>query len=337
MVIASPDDNHRRARAFTFREACPRLVAVALAACGVAGIPAAGAGKPGPGPAATRNSLGMSLVVVPPGEFWMGSPVGEDGRQDNEGPEHRVRITRAFEIGAHEVTVAQFRAFAEASRYRTEAERDVGGGFGIDFETGEVVQDSRANWRTPGFPGFLQGDDHPVLMVSWSDAEAFCRWLSGKEGRAYRLPTEAEWEYAARAGRRGNLWSGIDGAELATTANLADASLRRSVPAARWSASWPDGHAFTAPVGSYRPNAWGLYDMTGNVWEWGQDWYGADYYATSPVDDPQGPATGGFRTIRGGGWWNPPVQSRVAQRIYFKPSFRYCLLSGFRVVRDLRR
>ncbi len=288
-------------------------------------------------PVAAQNSIGMTLVRIPAGEFQMGSPLDERGRKPNEGPQHHVRITRAFEMGAHEVTVGQFGAFVEATGYRTEAERDVAGGFGIDFETAEVVQDPHTSWRDPGFPGFTQGPGHPVLMVSWSDAEAFCRWLSAREGREYRLPTEAEWEYAARAGAETAFVSGSDEADLLAAANVADRSLRERVKAARSTTRGSDGYAFTAPVGRFRPNAFGLYDTAGNVWEWCNDWHADHYYAKSPVDDPRGPPTGSFRAIRGGGWWNPAAQARVAQRIYFKPSFRYCLLSGFRVVRELPR
>ena len=296
----------------------------------------------GPGtPAGARplqdsvNTLGMRLVTIPSGEFLMGSTRQEDGHVANEAPRHLVRITRPFEIGAHEVTNGQFGAFVDATGYLTEAERDVGGGFGIDFERAVVVQDPKHTWRDPGFPGFTPGPEHPVLMISWQDAEAFCRWLSEKEGRVYRLPTEAEWEYAARGGTTTPWWSGADPATLATAANTADAPLRARVPKARWAAEWSDGFAFLAPVGSYRPNPFGLYDVTGNVWEWCHDWYDADYYASSPAEDPTGPEIGSFRTIRGGGWFNDARQNRSAQRIYFNPTFRYCLLSGFRVVREV--
>ena len=288
-----------------------------------------------PGPRPPANSVGIALVRIPAGEFFMGSSEEEGGHVGNEAPRHRVRITRPFEMGAHEVTNGQFRAFVEATGYLTEAERDVGGGFGIDFERAEVVQDPRHNWRDPGFPGFTPGPEHPVLMISWNDAEAFCRWLSEKEGRVYRLPTEAEWEYAARGGTTTPWWSGSDPRALATAANTADAGLRERVPKARWAAEWDDGFPFLAPVGSSRPNAFGLFDMAGNVWEWCHDWYRADYYAFSPLEDPRGPEVGSFRTIRGGGWFNDARQNRSAQRIYFNPTFRYCLLSGFRVVREL--
>ncbi len=293
-----------------------------------------------PAPAATSdgealNSLGMRLVRIPAGEFVMGSSPSEEGHVVNEAPPHRVRITRAFEMGAHEVTNAQFAEFVEATGYRTEAERDVGGGFGIDFERAEVVQDPKHTWKDPGFPGFTPGPEHPVLMISWSDAEAFCRWLSEKEGRTYRLPTEAEWEYAARAGTTTPWWTGEDPGALAGAANTADAALRSRVPKASWTAEWDDGFPFLAPVGSFAANPFGLYDMTGNVWEWCHDWYRSDYYASSEEVDPKGPEIGSFRTIRGGGWFNDAKQNRSAQRIYFNPTFRYCLLSGFRVVREL--
>ena len=314
------------------------LFLAGLSGLGVVAGPAsarpAGARRP-PLPGSAVNSVGMRLVRVPAGEFLMGSSEREEGHVANEAPRHRVRITRPFEMGAHEVTNAQFEAFVESTGYLTEAEHDVGGGYGIDFERAEVVQDPNHTWRDPGFPGFDPGPDHPVLMISWNDAEAFCRWLSKKEGRRYRLPTEAEWEYAARGGTTTPWWTGGDPGSLAEAANTADEVLRRSVPKATWASSWDDGFPFVAPVGSFKPNPFGLHDVTGNVWEWCHDWYRADYYSESPEGDPRGPEIGTFRTIRGGGWFNDAGQNRSAQRIYFNPTFRYCLLSGFRVVREL--
>jgi formylglycine-generating enzyme required for sulfatase activity len=285
-------------------------------------------------PKVTRNSVGMALVAIPAGEFTMGSPEGESGRQANEGPARHIRITRAFDLGQTEVTNAQFRAFVEATGYRTDAERDVEGGFGIDFQTGRVEQQRGIDWRHPGFPGFAIRDDHPVLLVSWQDAEAFCAWLSKKEGVRYRLPTEAEWEYAARAGSTSRFSFGDDPRGLRDHANVADASLRAAMPAATRAAPWTDEAPFLAPVASYRPNAFGLHDMHGNVWEWCADGFAPGSYARGRGDDPWGPANGTFRAIRGGGWWNPPDQQRSAQRPYFNPTFRYCLLSGFRVLRE---
>ncbi|MHC4579242.1 MAG: formylglycine-generating enzyme family protein [Planctomycetota bacterium] len=278
----------------------------------------------------------MVFVLIPKGEFRMGSPDSEPARLANEGPQHRVRITKPFYLGQHEVTIANFRVFVEATGYRTEAERDAGGGFGIDFETGTVRQNSSIVWHNPGFPDFRQGEDHPVLLISWRDAEAFCRWLGKKEDRPYRLPTEAEWEYAARGGTTTAYWTGRSPAALRDAANVADASVREAMPAAQWAESWDDGHAYTAPVGSLRPNPFGLHDMHGNVWEWCRDWHDNEYYRASPVEDPNGPETGRFRAIRGGGWFNAARQSRSAQRIYFDPGFRYCLLSGFRVLLETR-
>ncbi len=295
----------------------------------------------GPAPDSTTpgsrvtNSIGMVLVSIPAGSFVMGSPASEPGRMANEGPAHRTVISRPVYMGAHEVTVGQFRTFVEDSGYVTEAERDTRGGFGIDFATGRVRQDSTCDWRNPKFPGHEQSDDHPVVLVSWNDAEAFCRWLSEREGVTYRLPTEAEWEYACRGGTSTAYWSGDAPATLAGVANVADRSLARVMPLEDAPAGFDDGHAFTAPVGSFAPNALGLYDMHGNVWEWCADWYDPDFYDRSPIEDPAGPAAGDFRVIRGGGWLNGPARNRSAQRIYFAPSFRYCLLSGFRVVRTL--
>ncbi|MDA0335612.1 MAG: formylglycine-generating enzyme family protein, partial [bacterium] len=143
-----------------------------------------------------RNRLGMRLTWVPPGVFWMGSPEGEPGREDQE-RRHEVELTHGFHLGVHEVTVGQFRQFVAASGYRTDAERDGKGSYGANVATATIELDGACTWATPGFE---QSDDHPVVHVSWHDTQAFCRWLHDHEGQPYRLPTEAQWEYACRAG-----------------------------------------------------------------------------------------------------------------------------------------
>ena len=283
-------------------------------------------------PRSVLNSVGMRLSLIPAGKYLMGSPPAERGRLVNEGPLHQVHISKPFYLGTYEVSVGEFKRFVESTGYLTEAERDAAGGFGIDFQTGAVQQKSKINWRNPGFPNFHQTDRHPVILISWKDAEAFCRWLSMKEHRIYRLPTEAEWEYAARAGSRTAYWTGESPETLRGAANIGDAALKRAMPAVKWTADWDDGQPFTAPAGTYRPNAFGLYDMIGNAWEWCSDWHDSAYYRHSPSLDPRGPKAGAFHVIRGGGWFNGATQGRSAQRIYFDPTFRYCLLSGFRVV-----
>ena len=131
-----------------------------------------------------------------------------------------------------------------------------------------------------------------MVNVSWNDAVAFCKWLSRKEGKTYRLPTEAEWEYACRAGTTTRYYSGDDPETLAKVANVADATAKAKFPDWKWTIKASDGYVFTAPVGQFKPNAFGLYDMHGNAWQWCADWYGKDYYGKSPVDDPKGPDTG---------------------------------------------
>jgi formylglycine-generating enzyme required for sulfatase activity len=143
------------------------------------------------------NALGMKLKLIPDGEFLMGSPESDPQVTNDEKPQHRVRITQPFYLGIHPVTRGQFRRFAEATRYQTEAEKDGKGGYGWDTAAGKWVQDPKFSWRSPGFD---QTDDHPVVTVSWNDAMAFSDWLGRQEGQKYRLPTEAEWEYACRAG-----------------------------------------------------------------------------------------------------------------------------------------
>ncbi|MCL6554888.1 MAG: formylglycine-generating enzyme family protein [Burkholderiales bacterium] len=296
----------------------------------------------------------MEFVLIPAGEFFMGSdeapaalardfpayPLRRFLELVDEAPVHRVRITRPFYLGRHEVTVGQFRRFVEASGYKPESEADGTGGYGFipahdparsPREDAFDGRDPKYSWRNPGFP---QSDDHPVVNVTWNDAVALAQWLSEREGRRYRLPTEAEWEYACRAGTRTRYHSGDDPESLLGVANVFDADARPYWP--QWAAfalAGHDGFAFTAPVGSFAPNAFGLYDMHGNVWEWTADFYAEDYYAHSPVDDPQGPATGTVRVRRGGSWHTWAFYARCAYRNWNTEDTRYTLV-GIRLVRE---
>ncbi|HQQ53680.1 MAG TPA: formylglycine-generating enzyme family protein [Ottowia sp.] len=304
--------------------------------------------------AAFTDRLGMRFVRVPAGEFMMGSaespqalakafPHAERRRLTDladEQPVHRVRLTRDFWLGAHEVTVGQFRQFVQASGYVPESVRDGSGAYGFNprydpsrTQRGDLFEgrDPRYSWQNPGF---AQTDAHPVVNVTWNDAVAMARWLSEREGVTYRLPTEAEWEYAARAGSRTRYPGGDDPQVLLRSANTFDRETALRWP--RWrdqAGHGSDGHAFTAPVGSYAPNAFGLYDMIGNVWEWCADWYAEDYYRRSPTDDPAGPASGKVRVRRGGSWHTWPLYARVAFRNWNTPETRYVLL-GFRLLRE---
>ncbi len=178
-------------------------------------------------------------------------------------------------------------------------------------------QDAKYTWRNPGF---AQTDEHPVVNVSWNDAVAFCEWLSKQEGKRYRLPTEAEWEYACRAGSTTRFSNGDDPERPGDVGNVADGTAKAKYPKWNGTITARDGYVYTAPVGTFRPNGFGLYDMHGNVWEWCSDWYDQSYYANSPVEDPQGPATGSDRVVRGGGWFGSPVTCRSAIRPGFNPS-----------------
>jgi formylglycine-generating enzyme required for sulfatase activity len=194
-----------------------------------------------------------------------------------------------------------------------------------------VLQDATVNWRNPRF---TQTDAHPVVCVTWHDAVEFCKWLSKKEGRTYRLPTEAEWEYACRAGAATRYACGNYVTDLNGHANVADLSLAAEFPKVDltgWTVPWNDGHPFTAPVGSFKANAFGLYDMHGNAWEWCADWFDADYYKQSPRRDPPGPTTGTERVARGGSFRYHASYCRSANRGHCDPkvAVNEC---GFRVV-----
>ena len=332
-----------------------RLLAAAVClgtlSCTSHGSPPASPVSP---PPAFTNSLGMTLVLVPAGEFLMGAeeepgatmrafPYCNPELLPRESPRHKVRITRPFYMGRCEVTLGQFRAFCDEAHYRIDAE-DGKAMTGYD-EKGRLVESTAFR---PWAPGWHVEPDHPAGYVSWNDASAFCEWLSRKEGRRYRLPTEAEWEYACRAGTSTRYHCGNDPEELVRFANTPDADRAALYPGARTDTydekgektgqrmpypflSGHDGFAWTAPVGSFLPNAFGLCDMHGNSWEWCSDWLGETYYAESPVDDPRGPPTGEIRVSRGGGFDNGPETLRCARRDGGTPDSRDCH-DGFRVV-----
>ena len=293
------------------------------------------------------NSIGMKLTLVPSGEFMMGSREsteasaasfnkanGEDivgaSYFDSEHPQHRVRITRPFYMGTYHVTRGQFRQFVAKTGYKTDAEkREHPGGMGWNAETKKFGFAEKYSWRNAGFE---QTDEHPVVDISWSDATAFCKWLSQRENHTYRLPTEAEWEYACRAGTTTRFSSGDDPETLAKVGNVADAAAKAQFPDWKFTIKANDGYVFTSPVGSYKPNAFGLYDMHGNAWQWCSDWYNDEYYTTSPTNDPQGPKTGFEHVFRGGSWGSSAGRCRSAYRnIYFPGTGDD--FQGFRVCR----
>jgi formylglycine-generating enzyme len=301
-------------------------------------------------PESVTNSLGMQLVLIPAGEYMMGG--GESGEElvkqfpqyelkadffYDEFPQHRVRITKPFYYGKHEVTNAQFREFVNAKNYVTEAERPEesrrgpgGWGFNQEKQTFEG-RDPKYNWKNPGFK---IEDNQPVVDVTWNDANAFIDWLSTKEGKKYRLPTEAEFEYCARAGTKTRYSTGDDPDALAKVANTADADFHAAYPTyypANKTVAGHDGFKLLAPIGSFPANQFGLCDMHGNVWEWTNDWYGDDYYKKSPVDDPKGPAEGSQKIRRGGAWHTAPFFVRSAFRNINTRESRYPNW-GFRVV-----
>jgi formylglycine-generating enzyme required for sulfatase activity len=291
------------------------------------------------------NSIGMRLTLVPAGEFMMGSSesaeetafffrdrFGDESYMaelfDDEHPRHRVRITNAFYLGIYHVTRGQFGRFVEDIGYVTDAEKgEKRWGAGWNAENCEFDVGSDYSWRETGFE---QTDEHPVVNVSWNDAVAFCDWLSLKEREQYRLPTEAEWEYACRAGTTTRYWSGDDPETLAAVANVPSAAARAKFPQCKWAIQGDCGYVFTAPVGSFRPNAFGLFDMHGNACQLCSDRYAEDYYATTPPDDPTGPIAGSSRVARGGSWASCPDATRCAARFHVTRDFRADSI-GFRV------
>jgi sulfatase modifying factor 1 len=275
--------------------------------------------KTAPGETRVRLEMKDGMILIPGGSFQMGT----EGGMPFEGPVHSVKVSD-FWIDEHEVTVAEFAEFAAATGYRTDAEKFGWSGV-FDVEAANWTRVDGANWRHPEGPISAAKDHEPVSQISWNDAHAYAKW-AGK-----RLPTEAEFEYAARGGLSGKKYSWGD--ELRPGGK----------PVANWwQGTFPnnntleDGFLRRAPVKSFAPNNFGLYDMAGNVWEWTSDWYAEDYYRRSPGANPKGAETGSDRVIRGGSWMcseNYCSNYRVAGRSQATPDTGLNNL-GFRCVRD---
>ncbi|MBQ2622689.1 MAG: right-handed parallel beta-helix repeat-containing protein [Thermoguttaceae bacterium] len=251
------------------------------------------------------NGVEFAFRWCPPGTFVMGAPKGEHGQKelsekykvdyDKIEKQHEVTLTKGFWMMETEVTVGMFKAFVNDKGYKSKGYVPYG------LADNKIEADSQYSWRNPGFS---QDDNHPVTCVSWDDAVEFCKWLSKKTGQNITLPTEAQWEYACRAGTTG-----------AHPGNLNEMA---------W---WVNVNNSTHPVGTKKANAWGLYDMIGNVMEWCADWFGD--YPSGTVTDPTGPASGSDRVFRGGSCFNSAWFCRSANRGYFDPGARFCNL-GFR-------
>ena len=242
---------------------------------------------------AAITRLPEEMVSIPAGKFRMGSRKGDDA----EKPVRRVSVP-AFKMSKYEVTVSQFRAFVEAAEYRTDAEQNVGGEAGCFSKQvdGNWAWVSGRSWRDPGYP---VEDDQPVVCVSWNDVQAFIDWLNQKTGGNYRLPTEAEWEYAVRAGSKTKYsWGDGIGSNQANCDND----------------YCGDSWEYTAPVGSFPANPWGLHDMHGNVWEWVQDCWNDNYKGAPKDGSARTSGDCGRRVVRGGAWSNDARHLRSADR-----------------------
>ena len=289
-------------------------------------------------PAGTEcSSDGIPFVWIPPGSFIMGgrmSPEQLNARYGGappdtlrgEYPMHKVIFTHGFWLGKYEVTNIAFSRFVNATGYRTDAER-IGHAFGTNGYSLAWQEIAGINWRTPGWD---IEPDQPVVLVSWNDAMAFCEWMSETSGKRYRLPTDAEWEYACRAGTDTEFPWGDDLEGGYGRLNGADET-------GKWGRSFvshfpfSDGYVYVARVGRFFPNAWGLHDMNGNVWEWCRDWQAS--MPTGTVTDPEGPPNGTRRIIRGGGWHAIPALCRSSTRLSDPPEHTHTNM-GFRVARE---
>jgi formylglycine-generating enzyme required for sulfatase activity len=262
------------------------------------------------------------MVVIPAGDFSMGASATDLERTPEEGPPRVVRIETPFAIARTEVTVAQFRRFVRATK------RNIAG---CAFWDGKkFANEADRNWEAPKYP---QENNHPVVCVSWLDATAFVDWMSKETGKHYRLPTEAEWEYAARGGTRSSRFWGDSPAEACAFANVHDRSARQNFPQVPIH-ECDDGHMYTAPVGSLRPNSFGLHDMLGNVWELTADCWNANYVGAPTNGSAWITGECTRRVTRGGGWLYGPRLVRSAVRVSTIAGGRNFHV-GFRIARTL--
>ena len=273
------------------------------------------------------GKVAMKLALLPAGDFRMGTPQTEKWHFEDETPPRRKSLTKPFYMGIHHVTRGQFAAFVQQTHYKTEAEQE---GWSLLWN-GSWQKVEGASWRKPGFD---QDDGHPVVCVSWNDAVEFCNWLGRTSRKTVALPTEARWEYACRAGTETVYPWGSRPEEGNGWCNAADRSAAKKLPG--WTTfPWDDGYLFTSPSGKFKANAFGLYDMTGNAWQWCDDWYYQDYLKErEPRNDPLGPPSGTYRVTRGGSWHSGPDYCRSAVRRKEPPATRNDML-GFRVVVEI--
>ena len=277
-----------------------------------------------------------TMIDIKGGKFIMGSSEG----RDDEKPIDEI-IVGDIEMSKTEITVAQFATYIEETKDSTDAERR---GFSCVSQSGISKNREKVNWRCDVYGNTRAADQytHPVLHVSWNDVNKYCAWLRKKTGRYFRLPYEAEWEYAAGNGVRHTKYSWGDftpfdknGGNLLSTFkdDGKDGKSNDDVLLSKVSfETFKDGFISTAPVGSYETNEFGLYDMTGNVWEWCGDYYDATFYNTKPVyKNPKGNLIGTLRVIRGGGWTTSPYQARVTCRNSLMPEMSN-YFTGFRIV-----
>ncbi len=264
-----------------------------------------------------------AMTILPAGRFKQGSAYVESASASFEKPLHWVIIRRPFAMSTNVVTVDDFQQFIAATG------RDVQG---CDTYDGKWKHRPENSWRNPGF---MQSGTHPVTCASWNDAEAYARWLSTKTGRRYRLPSASEWEYAARAGGEAVQPWNPDGSGACANANVADESAAREYPG--WVVfACDDGYVHTAPVGSFKANSFGLNDMLGNVFQWTEDCWHADYTG-APIDgSARTDGNCSERELRGGSWFTTPAYVRANYRNHFAADYRTSSV-GIRLVRDIEQ